>query len=317
MEAKRSKVNKVLLLAVGIILLVAVLGAILLSYNVTKAEDRDSSWNYPSSWTKLGGDQSLVKINATSVFTSQTVGTNSAYREGGGTHGSLTIDDINKKGYPAINIMRTFLKGYFEGNYYIAVLIDLHMSPGNNATTPDWIRSAKATIETHIYKGKKVGNWLVTYWPTTEQAGDLVNYGPRAEMTTVDSSYAIEIGVQNTKDITATFSAGISQSVRRLQIQHDPLPKDNTSRDLHGTGATYWYYRPFDDDDAYLNSSSQLKYGAIYLCDPNVEYYDIKVSITGEFFYDGTGLANAIVGAESVSDFYIKPSTGFFKTYEL
>ena len=60
-----------------------------------------------------------------------------------------------------------------------------------------------------------------------------------------------------------------------------------------------------------------MKYGAIYLCDPNVEYYDIKVSITGEFFYDGTGLANAIVGAESVSDFYIKPSTGFFKTYEL
>ena len=120
MEAKRSKVNKVLLLAVGIILLVAVLGAILLSYNVTKAEELDSNWNYPSSWTKIGGDQSLVKVNATTVLKSQNY-ESSSYRQGGDTHDMLTIGDINKKGYPAINIMRTFLKGYFEGNYYIGL----------------------------------------------------------------------------------------------------------------------------------------------------------------------------------------------------
>lgn len=317
MVIKKSNGNKALFLVVGMILLVTILGTLLLSQNVAKAEELNSSWNYPSSWTKIGGDQALVKVNATSVLKSQAFGNESQYRQGGDTHGSLTIEDINKKGYPAINIMRTFLKGYFEGNYYIAVLIDLHMSPGNNASTPDWIRSAKATIETHIYKGKKVGNFWVTYWPTTEQAGELVSYGPKAKMSSVNNTYSVEMGLQDTTDITATFSAGKTEKVDRLQIQHDPLPKDAGSRSSHGTEATYLYYRPFDDGDVYLNSSSQLKYGAIYLCDPSVEYYDISVSITGEFFYDGTGLNNAIVKAVSGNNFFIQPSTGFFKAYGL
>lgn len=310
MEAKRSKVNKVLLLAVGIILLVAVLGAILLSHNVTKAEELDSNWNYPSSWTKIGGDQSLVKVNATTVLKSQNY-ESSSYRQGGDTHDTLTIDDINKKGYPAINIMRTFLKGYFEGNYYIAVLIDLHMSPGNNSSTPDWIRSANAMIETHIYKGKKVGNWLVSYWPTTEQAGSLVSCGPRADITAETENYVMQVGSSTTGNITASFSAGESNEVKRLQIRANPLPL-NTSDKLYGFEARYLYYKPFDDGDSYLNSSSLLRYCTIYLCDPSVEYYNINVIVKGEFFYDGTGLSNAIVRASDIHNYYIKPSNGFF-----
>ena len=311
MEAKRSKVNKVLLLAVGVVLLLAIVGVIFLTSQVTVAESYDAvNWNYPSEWEKIGGDKEFVLVQASNVLKSEYYGGDSNFRKGGDVHGSIDIDEIHEYANPTIYIQRTFLKGYFEGSYYIAVLIDLEMDPANKYTG-HMIRSANAQIDTYIYKAKKVGSLLVTYWPTTEIGGSYVKGAPEAASDTVTQNIGISLGFQGST-ITGGFTVGRTTTRSRLDICGKNLQTDQKA---NGYQVVYKYYRPYDDGVAYTESKSSLQYVTIYRCDPAVDMYDINVNISGEFFYDGAALRNAIVRGIKVENFYIKPSTGYFHTY--
>lgn len=311
MEAKRSKVNKVLLLAVGVVLLLAIVGVIFLTSQVTVAESYDAvNWSYPSEWEKIGGDQKFVLVQASNVLKSEYYEGDSDFRKGGDVHGSIDIDEIHEYATPTIYIRRTFLKGYFEGSYYIAVLIDLEMDPANKYTG-HMIRSANAQINTYIYKAKKVGSLLVTYWPTTEVGGYYVQGAPEAASDTVTQSVGISLGFQGS-DITGGFSVARTSTRSRLEIRGKNMVTDD---EANGYEVRYKYYQPYEDDVAYTESKSSLQYVTIYRCDPAVDMYDINVSISGEFFYDGSALRNAIVRGIKVENFYIKPSTGYFHTY--
>lgn len=312
MENQKKGSSKVVLCATALMLIVALIGIFILINQTAFAEEMDSNWNYPDDWTKIGGDESLVMKDAETVL--KNVKFEDDYIKGGAEHGTLTIEDIREKGNPAIHVMRTFLTGYFEGNYYIAVLVDLHMNPGGKPESQDWIRAANATIETHIYQAKKVGNFLVTYWPTDDPAGELIDYGPTAAMDTVTQTYSISMGIQSDKKISAMFSAGNSTAKDRLSVRSYAVPTGIGLDYTYGTRTDYLYFKPNQNEISFLNSTSVLKYGAIYLCDPDVEYYDINVAIRGEFFYDGI-LSNAIVRAEKNENFYMKPKTGFFIHY--
>ena len=139
---KENKHINTRLLNLVLVLLIISLLMILQMLNISVTAESATSWNYPSDWTKLGGDQDFEAIKVSSVHKSEYVYNDSNYRKAGAEHDKVTMDKINQSGDPTIYVRRTFLKGYFENSWYIAVLVDLEMDPGNNYGTNCKIRSA-------------------------------------------------------------------------------------------------------------------------------------------------------------------------------
>lgn len=84
---------------------------------------------------------------------------------------------------------------------------------------------------------------------------------------------------------------------------------------MSGYNTSFLYYRPQDDGVTYTDSSSDLKYCAIYQCDEEIDVYDLRVIIDGQFYYRASNGNTAIARSYRYEDFFIKPSTNFFKTY--
>lgn len=311
MENKQSFILKINFIAIVLVILSMIFMIIMpTSYKSVFAET-GTSWNYPSDWTKIGGDQDFVAVRASTVHISDYYNGNIYYREGSYEDASYTIEYIQQSGDPTMYVRRTFLKGYFENSWYIAVLVDLEMDPSDYASGDGTtIRSANATISSYIYKANKVGSWIVTYWPTTQLGGRYAAGAPVAVMDSSTQSISIDAGFQG-KEISGSFSIGYSKDTPRLRIEATNLKTDN---EANGFESKYLYYKPYENNVAYTESKSVLKYVAIYRCDSEIEYYDIKVETQGEFFCDRLGY-NLIVRANRQQDFYMKPSTGFYKTY--
>ena len=311
MENRHSLFFKLSNILIVLVIISTTLLFILPLYTIVTAETA-TSWNYPSDWTKIGGDQDFVAIRASGVYESEYVGSDTNYRESGAEHTSVTIEKVQQSGDPTIYVRRTFLKGFFENNWYIAVLVDLEMDPGNNYQTNCKIRSANALIQTHIYKATKLGSLIVTYWPTTILGGRYAAGAPLAAMDSTTQSIGVDAGFQG-KTISGSFTIAYSNTTPRLSIRGANLKTNDIA---NGFQSRYLYYKPYENNVAYTESKSVLKYVAIYRCDSAVEYYDIKVETRGEFFYDSPGLLeNAIVRANASKDFFMKPSTGFYKVY--
>lgn len=310
MENKQSFILTINFIAIVVVILSMIFMIIMPTTYKSVSAETGTSWNYPSDWTKIGGDQDFVAVRASGVYTSEYYDNDINYRQGGSEHSYITIEDIQKGGDPTMYVRRTFLKGYFENSWYIAVLVDLEMDPANNDQTSTTIRSANAIISSYIYKANKVGSWIVTYWPTTQLGGRYAYGEPVAAMDSSTQSISIEAGFQG-KEICGSFSIGYSKDTPRLKIEATNLKTDNIA---NGFQTKYHYYKPYENNVAYTESKSNLKYVAIYRCDSAIEYYDIKVETQAEFFCDRIG-GNVIARASKSQDFFMKPSTGFYKTY--
>ena len=315
MEKKQSFIFTFnLMIIIAIIILIILM--IMPTNNFAFAQGISSNWNYPSSWSKLGGDQDFQVIKANRVYAYERTPENSnCFQSNGIDHSTITMDDVRKAGEPAMFIKRTILKGYFEGSWYVAILIDLKMDPSNNYSSSTRIRSANATIETQLCQAKKVGQTIVTYWPVFEVGGYLQEAKPESSADIVNESVNFNIGgsLGQNNSITGSFSIGYINNIPRLLIYSGHKVKNNK---LYGHNSKYLYYRPDENNISYTESSSTLKYAAIYRCEQNVEFYDLRVLINSQFYYRNiSSNAIGIVRAERVQDFFIKPSTNFYKTY--
>lgn len=311
-----------------IIALIVMIGLLLIFVTepVYASATSGSNWSYPSDWERLGGDTSYVTDTVEYTIRNKINFYNSNYYQGGTENTSITLDDISVDGTPRLCIKRNFLRGQFSGKWFIAVLIDIEMDPGNKDYVGNNIRSARAYIESTINKANKLGSWIVTYWPTTTPAGTLTASSPYSAFynttttVTVSGEAGLEIGDGG---ISASFgvsgSATSTSENGALEIFASNIfsaPDNVVPNALHGTKIDYVYYRP-DKGSSYKESKSTLKYLAIYECDSDFEYYDINTDIIGEFYYETSGGAEVIIRGQKAQDYFMKPSTGLFKTYGL
>lgn len=309
-----------------LIALITMIGLLLLFVTepVYASATSGSNWSYPSDWERLGGDTSYVTDTVTYTIRHKIDFYNSNYFQGGSENTAITLDNISVDGTPRLCIKRNFLKGEFAGKWFIAVLIDIEMDPGNKDYVGNNIRSARAHIESTINKANKVGSWIITYWPTTTPAGTLTASSPYSAFynttttVTVSGEAGLEVG---TGGINASFSvSGSSTSTSEsgaLEIFAANIYSDadnEVPNALHGTKIDYAYYKP-DVGSSYKESKSTLKYLAIYECNSNTEYYDINTDIIGEFYYKTSGGTEVIIRGQKTQDYFMKPSTNFFKTY--
>lgn len=309
-----------------LIALITLIGLLLLfaTEPVYASATSGSDWSYPSDWERLGGDTSYQTESVAYTVRNKTYFYNTDYFQGGTENTSVTIEDISVDGTPRLCIKRNFLKGEFAGKWFIAVLIDIEMDPGNADYVGNNIRSARAHIESTINKANKVGSWIITYWPTTTPAGTLTASSPYSAFynttttVTVSGEAGLEVG---TGGISASFGVSGSPSSTTengaLEIFAANIysASDNeVPNALHGTKIDYAYYKP-NKGSSYKESKSALKYLAIYECDSDTEYYNINTDIIGEFYYKTSGGTEVIIRGQKTQDYFMKPSTNFFKTY--
>lgn len=316
MENKKTVFMKINLLFIVLIIATMLLWIILPANQIALAEESTSeNWNYPSTWTKIGGDQDYKTIMANAVYSYETAPENSnAYQSTGNVHSSIDIEDIQAAGEPNIMLRRTFLKGYFENSWYIAILVDVIMDPSNNYESSTRIRSANIQIDTQLFKANKVGSTLVTYWPTETFGGYIAEGAPINIPDTISESVSVSVGasVGQNNSITSSFTVSYQNSIPRLMLYSDILTADGKSNGYH---TKFLYYKPNEANVPYTESSSMVKYCAIYRCDENIDYYDLRVIAEGQFYYKSSSGSTAIARSYRYEDFFIKPSTNFFKTY--
>lgn len=309
------------------IALITLIGLLLLFVTepVYASEEIGSNWSYPSDWERLGGDTSYETDSVAYTIREKSNFYNNNYFQGGDESESVNLEDIAIDGTPRLCIKRNFLKGKFDEKWFIAVLIDIEMDPGNVDYVGNNIRSARAYIETTINKANKVGSLVTTYWPTKIPAGTLTASSPYSAYynTTTTVTVSGEAGVEaGTGGISASFvvsgSSSTSSENGALEIFATNIYCEEVDQphynEIYGTKIDYVYYKP-NTGSSYKESKSALKYLAIYECDSEVEYYDINTDIIGEFYYKTSGGTEVIIRGQRIQDYYIKPSADFFLTY--
>lgn len=243
-----------------IVFMLTIFAGIIRHQSSVKASSLES-WNYPSEWEVIEymPSPNLVDVLVDSSNVSK----------------PAKFSKISSTSDPFFEYQYTVLYGYDEYHnwHYIAVIMDLWMSPNN--TSNDNCRSDLMVVT------------------STYADGAFVQGAPlsQSDVTVITSSIggSLQIGVQGkTPNAAITGSFTTSKTNNKYDLAVGGYHQKINSTDTYARRfmVKFDYYDPYRNDCYYIESTSMLQYGVIYKVPSKNESVNIDWIFNANFVYD-------------------------------